>query len=55
MGGISGSPIFIKGESSKLIGVINVAVMDNPLSSANLGVYIDAYRLLEVQADKCNW
>lgn len=49
VGGSSGSPLFLKGENARLIGVINATVMDNPLSSANLGVYIDAYKLLEVR------
>ena len=48
VGGSSGSPLFLIDGKVKLIGVINAAVMDNPLSSANLGVYIDAYKLLEV-------
>lgn len=48
VGGSSGSPIFIKGENAKLIGVINKTVMDNPVSSANIGVYIDAYKLLVI-------
>ena len=52
VGGSSGSPIFIKGENSRMIGVINKTVMDNPFSSANIGEYIDAYKLLELRGDR---
>lgn len=47
VGGSSGSPLFLNQKKAKLIGIVNQTVMENPLSSAHLGLYIDAYQILK--------
>lgn len=48
--GSSGSPLFLN-NSSKLIGIMSKVVMENPLSSADLGMYVDGYHLLELKKE----
>ena len=54
-GGSSGSPLLLCGENAKLIGILDRTVMDNQQSSADLGVYIDAYHLLKFKEEYRHW
>ena len=49
VGGSSGSPLLLYGENAKLIGIINQTVMENPFSSADLGIYIYSYNLFDLK------
>lgn len=45
VGGSSGSPLILCGSNPRLIGIMSRAVVENPLSSANIGIYTEACRL----------
>lgn len=47
--GSSGSPLLLCGANVKLIGILNKTVMENQQSSADLGMYIDAHHLLNLE------
>lgn len=49
VGGSSGSPLLLVDENTGLLGIMNQSVMENPISSANLGIYIYAYNLLDLK------
>ena len=49
VGGHSGSPLLLKTEKGyALLGILTKSLMENPISSADIGMYVDAYRLLDL-------
>ena len=48
-GGSSGSPLLLLGGKPKLVGIMSRTVTENLISSANLGIYSEAYHLLELK------
>lgn len=49
VGGYSGSPVMLKTDIGYvLIGILTQALMENSMSSSNIGIYVDAYRLLDL-------
>ena len=49
IGGSSGSPLLIQKENKYcLLGIMSKALMENPVSKADIGMYVDAYRLREL-------
>lgn len=47
--GSSGSPLILAENKVKLLGIMSQAVVENPFSCADLGVYTDAYHLFEIK------
>lgn len=48
VGGSSGSPLLLLGDKPKLLGIMSEALLETPLSSANLGIYREAFHLPEL-------
>ena len=48
VGGSSGSPLLLLEETPQLIGVMSQTVLENPVSSANIGIYTPGYHILEL-------
>lgn len=49
VGGHSGSPLLLKIEKGyALLGILTQSLMETPLSSADIAMYVDAYRLLDL-------
>ena len=49
VGGHSGSPLLLKTEKGyALLGILTQSLMENPISSADIAIYVDAYRLLDL-------
>ena len=48
VGGSSGSPLLLLGETPQLIGVMSQTVLENPVSSANIGIYTPGYHILDL-------
>lgn len=49
VGGHSGSPLLLKTEKGyALLGILSQSLMENPISSADIAMYVDAYRLNEL-------
>lgn len=49
VGGHSGSPLLLKTEKGyALLGILTQSLMENPISSADIAMYVDAYRLLDL-------
>ena len=49
VGGHSGSPLLLEFEKGyTLLGVLTQSLMENPISSADIAMYVDAYRLLDL-------
>ena len=49
VGGHYGSPLLLKFEKGyTLLGVLTQSLMENPISSADIAMYVDVYRLLDL-------
>ena len=49
LGGHAGSPLLLKIEKGyALLGLLSQSLMENPISIANIAMYVDAYRLLDL-------